>query len=223
MKHLDRILQGNADWVARMRAQNPQFFSELAKGQTPNFLFIGCSDSRVPANEITGTGPGEMFVHRNIANQVFPSDLNLLSVLHYAVDVLDVPGIIVCGHYGCGGVKAASGKATGGPVDHWLGQIRELEFLYRKHLAELEPDAFHRAMVQLNVLRAVRNLASTPIVQAAWTRGKRPLLHGLVYDLHDGVLDPLIVGMDSWDHAEDALHNLWSALEHHRDQPYVRP
>jgi carbonic anhydrase len=219
-----QILQNNRAWVGRMTGVDPQFFTRLSEGQSPTFLFIGCADSRVPANEITGTGPGDMFVHRNIANQAFNNDLNLLSVLQYAVDVLQVRHVIVCGHYGCGGVKAGCEGNTHGLVDHWLSQVRELQFVHRAHLDALpDDDARHKRMVQLNVLRQVRNLASTPILQLAWERGRRPYLHGLVYDLADGILDPLVVGMDSFDDCERALHDLWAVSATHAasQQPLV--
>ncbi len=224
MQSFYQILQNNRAWVGRMTGVDPQFFTRLSEGQSPTFLFIGCADSRVPANEITGTGPGDMFVHRNIANQAFNNDLNLLSVLQYAVDVLQVRHVIVCGHYGCGGVKAGCEGNTHGLVDHWLSQVRELQFVHRAHLDALpDDDARHKRMVQLNVLRQVRNLASTPILQLAWERGRRPYLHGLVYDLEDGILDPLVVGMDSFDDCERALHDLWAVSATHAasQQPLV--
>jgi carbonic anhydrase len=215
-----KILDNNKAWVRTMTDRDPGFFEVLAKGQSPNYLFIGCSDSRVPANEITGTGPGEMFVHRNIANQIFPSDLSMLSVLQYAVEVLDVKHVIVCGHYGCGGVKAGCGPAVNGTVDHWLGQVRELNFVFQSRLAQLPDDEQrHRMMVQLSVLRGVRNLANTPIVQNMWKRGPRPMLHGLVYDIRDGLLDPLVIGLDSWHHVDEELRDLWGVVERHQATP----
>lgn len=206
-----KILENNAKWVQATTARDPDFFTRSAKGQSPNYLFIGCADSRVPANEITGTGPGEMFVHRNIANQAFPSDLNLLSVLQYAVEVLDIGHIIVTGHYGCGGVHAGCGAPVNGLVDNWLGQIRELHYSHGAKLAQLPDDeARHRRMVELNVLKQVRNLSRTPVVQHAWAKGKRPMLHGFVYDLSDGILDPIIVGVECKPTA-DQLNDLWAA------------
>lgn len=213
MHRISQIFRNNEQWVKNTLARDPDFFERSAKGQAPNHLFIGCADSRVPANEITGTGPGEMFVHRNIANQAFPADLNLLSVLQYAVEVLDIDHIIVCGHYGCGGVHAGCVAPVHGLVDNWLGQIRELNYAYGTKLAELADDeARHRRMVELNVLKQVRNLSRTPVVQHAWNRGKRPMLHGFVYDLHDGLLEPLVVGVECKPTA-DRLNDLWGAAE----------
>ena len=216
MHHIRRIFENNTRWVEDKLRVDPEFFATSAKGQSPHFLFIGCADSRVPANEITGTGPGEMFVHRNIANQAFPSDLNLLSVLQYAVEVLDVEPGIVCGHYGCGGVVAGCAAPNHGLVDNWLGQIRELNYGYHDQLAALPDDkARHQRMVELNVLKQVRNLSRTPVIQNAWARGKRPMLHGFVYDLADGLLEPLIVGVECKPTA-DRLRDLWAALETER-------
>ncbi len=198
MDEFQRIIDANRRWVAEMIEQDPDYFSRLAKGQQPNYLFIGCSDSRVPANAVTGTGSGELFVHRNIANQVFPADLNVLSVLQYAVEVLDVKHVIVCGHYGCGGVRAAMGEAKNGLVDYWLGGIRNLLRAHEEELAALpdEHARMHR-VVELNVIAQVFNLTQTPVISDAWGRGRRPLLHGLVYALDDGILHELVVGLSS--------------------------
>jgi carbonic anhydrase len=216
MHRITRIFQNNAEWVKSTLARDPEFFERSAKGQAPNYLFIGCADSRVPANEITGTGPGEMFVHRNIANQAFPSDLNLLSVLQYAVEVLDIDHIIVCGHYGCGGVHAGCAPPVNGLVDNWLGQIRELHYSHGAKLALMANDeARHHRMVELNVLKQVRNLSRTPVVQHAWARGKRPMLHGFVYDIGDGLLDPLVLGVECKSSA-DQLNDLWAAAASNR-------
>lgn len=215
MHRIAKIFENNEQWVKSTLARDPDFFTRSAKGQAPNYLFIGCADSRVPANEITGTGPGEMFVHRNIANQAFPSDLNLLSVLQYAVEVLDIDHIIVCGHYGCGGVQAGCSAPVHGLVDYWLGQIRELNYAYKTKLADLDEGARHRRMVELNVLKQVRNLSRTPVIQHAWNKGKRPMLHGFVYDLADGLLDPLVVGVECKPTA-DSLNDLWGAAATNR-------
>lgn len=170
-----------------MKASDPDFFSESAQRQEPLFLYIGCSDSRVPANSITGTKPGELFVHRNIANLVMPSDINAMSVLQYAVEVLDVKHVIVTGHYGCGGVKAAMSGRQHGLVNHWLGPIRNV-LRWNKE--------------ELNVLEQLYQLSETPIIQQAWARGRRPLLHGLVYSLKDGILHEVATGIDSQDAAD---------------------
>jgi len=198
VENLLRLFENNKRFVDEVTATDPDFFARRAEKQEPHFLFVGCADSRVPIEMLTGVAPGEMFVHRNIANQAIPADLNLLSVLQYAVEVLDVKHVIVCGHFGCGGVKAAMSDATFGLVDHWLAGVRELA---RRHKGELDalPDENARAnrLTEINVLRQVHQLSRTPIVQGAWKRGRRPLLHGLVYDIKDGRLKPLVMSVDS--------------------------
>ncbi|WP_309670280.1 carbonic anhydrase [Gemmatimonas sp.] len=203
MEEFRRIIEGNRVWAARVKAENPDFFSESAQGQQPLFLYIGCADSRVPANSITGTKPGELFVHRNIANLVMPSDINAMSVLQYAVEVLDVKHVIVTGHYGCGGVKAAMSDQQHGLVDHWLGPIRNVLRWNKEELdAIADPQARFDRLVELNVLEQLYHLSETPIIQQAWARGRRPLLHGLVYSLKDGILHELATGIDSQDAAD---------------------
>jgi carbonic anhydrase len=206
LEDLNRILENNRRFAREITSSDPEFFERNAKRQEPHFLFIGCADSRVPLEMLTGVLPGEMFVHRNIANQVIPADMNLLSVLQYAVEVLDVKHVIVCGHLQCGGVAAAMQDHPYGLVDHWLSGIRETK---RRHAAELsalhtEDERFER-MVELNVLRQVHNLSRTPIVQEAWKRGPRPLLHGMVYGLRDGLLKELVTSVDSPDAARRLL------------------
>lgn len=206
MEDLKRILENNRLFASEITKSDPGFFQRNAGKQEPHFLFIGCSDSRVPLELLTGVLPGEMFVHRNIANQVLPADLNLLSVLQYAVEVLDVKHLIVCGHMQCGGVHAAMHDEPYGLVDHWLAGVRETR---RRHADELDSQAsdaerFDR-LVELNVLRQVHNLSRTPIVQEAWKRGPRPLLHGMVYGLRDGLLKELVTGVDSPDAARRLL------------------
>jgi carbonic anhydrase len=193
-KTYKRLLSNNKIWVEKQMQADPNFFENLAKGQQPEYLWIGCSDSRVPANQITGTNPGEMFVHRNIANMVVHSDMNLLSVLSYAVEVLKVKHIIVCGHYGCGGVIAAMGNKQFGLIDNWLRHIKDV---YRLHHEELDSivDETERArrFVELNVVEQVIDLGKTSIVQNAWEK-KQPLhIHGWVYDIHDGIIKDLDV------------------------------
>ncbi|MBX2906322.1 MAG: carbonate dehydratase [Taibaiella sp.] len=187
-----KLFENNKKWVAEMTQQDPNYFLDLAKGQTPEYLWIGCSDSRVPANEITGTKPGEMFVHRNIANMVVHNDLNLLSVLAYAVDVLKVKHIIVCGHYGCGGVEAAMGNKQFGLIDNWLRNIKEV---YRTHTEELsaidDRKERLRRFVELNVAEQVLDLGKTTIVQNAWQRDQPLHIHGWVYDIADGIVKDL--------------------------------
>jgi carbonic anhydrase len=206
MENLQKLFVNNKALVEQITRDDPEFFKRRAAKQEPHFLFIGCADSRVPVETLTGVAPGEMFVHRNIANQVVTSDLNLLSVLQYAVEVLDVKHVIVCGHYQCGGVKAAMGDQSYGLVDHWLAGIRDQ---VQRHHSELEGYAdegarFNR-VVELNVLRQVYNLSRTPIVQGAWKRGPRPMLHGIVYDIHDGLLKPLVMQVDGMDKVKALL------------------
>lgn len=187
-----KLLLENKAWAQEKISDDPEYFHRLSHIQRPEFLWIGCSDSRVPANEITGTQPGEIFVQRNIANMVIHTDLNLLSVLQYAVEVLEVKHIIVCGHYGCGGVKAAMGHHHLGIINKWLRNIKDV---YRIHREELEaiPDEDGRVnrLVELNVQEQVMNLAKTSIVQTAWRHHLRPHLHGWVYGLDDGLLKPV--------------------------------
>lgn len=193
MKAYEKLLLENKAWAKEHVRMDKDFFLRLANLQTPEFLWIGCSDSRVPANEITNTAPGEIFVHRNIANLVVHTDLNLLSVLQYAVQVLKVKHIIVCGHYGCGGVKAAMTHNDLGLINKWLRNIKDT---YRLHKEELEAIADNdlRAdrLTELSVEEQVMNLAKTSIVQHAWKEANRPTLHGWVYRLTDGILHDLI-------------------------------
>lgn len=191
-KSYKRLIENNKTWVASQLELDPNFFDNLSKGQAPEYLWIGCSDSRVPAESITGTEPGEMFVHRNIANMVVHSDMNMLSVLSYAVEVLKVKHIIVCGHYGCGGVMAAMKNQQFGLIDNWLRHIKDV---YRYHGAELDAiqdEALRaRRFVELNVQEQVHDLGKTSIVQNAWKRNQPLHLHGWVYDIHDGLINDL--------------------------------
>lgn len=192
------LLEGNKQWVQEKLGEDPNFFKDLAKGQSPQVLWIGCSDSRVPANEITRTKPGEIFVHRNIANMVVHTDMNMLSVLDYAVNVLEVRHVIVCGHYGCGGVKAAMGSQQFGIIDNWLRNIKDV---YRLHAHELdaisdEEERFDR-LVEINVIEQVFDLAKTSIIQNAWRNRNLPVVHGWVYSLHTGIIKDLNVSFDS--------------------------
>jgi carbonic anhydrase len=192
MSELRSILENNQAWAAGIRASNPEFFGRLSHQQAPEYLWIGCSDSRVPANEIAGLLPGELFVHRNVANVVVHTDLNCLSVLQYAVDVLHVRHIIVCGHYGCGGVQAAWSNAKLGLIDNWLRHVQDVR---NKH-AELF-DAVHdhgtavSRLCELNVLEQVINVCETTVVQGAWERGQKLSVHALIYGLNDGLLRDL--------------------------------
>jgi carbonic anhydrase len=218
MSGIQEILDNNKQWVKSKNEQDPAFFSRLATGQKPRYLFIGCSDSRVPATGITGTGPGEMFVHRNIANMVVPTDLNLLSVLQYAVEVLGVQDILVVGHYGCGGVAAASANKQYGLIDNWLVNIRDVVRLHEDELHEISDEAQRlRRLVELNVTEQVRNLAKTNIIQNARRGPNPPRLHGLVYDIADGVLKDLEVDrVEALEHLEH-IYATESALPPSKD------
>ncbi len=189
----DRLLKGNEKWVEEKLKLDPLFFEKLSKGQNPEFLWIGCSDSRVPANEVTGTEPGEVFVHRNIANVVDHTDFNLMSVLQYAVDVLKVKHVIVCGHYGCGGILASLTNVSTGLVNKWLRNIKEV---YSKHAAELDKiedkEARANRLVELNVEEQVVNLAKTSFVQKAWAN-RSLQIHGWVFEMHTGRIKDLNV------------------------------
>lgn len=195
-----KILENNKKWVENKMQSNPEFFKNLAKGQSPPLLWIGCADSRVPANEIIGAEPGEVFVHRNIANMVVHTDMNMLSVLDYAVNALKVQHLIVCGHYGCGGVKAAMGNTSIGIIDNWIRHIKDVFRLHQEELLaiENEDDRFNR-LVEVNVQEQVLDLAKTSIVQNAWKNGQKLQLHGWVYGLNSGYVTDLGVNFSSND------------------------
>jgi carbonic anhydrase len=189
---MDDLLARNRAWAARRTAADPDFFPRLSRQQAPRYFWLGCSDSRVPANEILDLDPGEVFVHRNVANLAVHNDLNFLAVLQFAVDVLRVEHVIVTGHYGCGGVRAALGQQRLGIVDYWLRYIRDVHERYREAIeAAAGPEEREDRLCELNVETQVMNIARTPIVQAAWARGQALTMHGLVYRLHDGILHDL--------------------------------
>ena len=189
---LRHLLENNRRWAAATTARDPEFFKTLARQQAPDYLWIGCADSRVPANEIVGMAPGELFVHRNVANLVVHSDLNCLSVLQFAVDVLGVEHVIVCGHYGCGGVRAALHDERHGLVDNWLRHIQDTARAHRTALDQIPPGvAREDRLCELNVVEQVANVYETTIVQDAWARGQRLTLHGWIYHLDDGLLRDL--------------------------------
>jgi carbonic anhydrase len=194
---LDDLKTNNRQWAQRKLAGDPGFFKRLEGQQTPDYLWIGCSDSRVPANEIVGLDPGELFVHRNVANLAPPQDANYLSVLQFAVDVLKVKHVLVVGHYGCGGVNAAVDGQRRGLVDHWLHPIREVEHDHRAELDALTGTARASRLCELNVIRQVRNVASDVFVQDAWARGQPLTVHGWVYSIADGLVTDLDVSVDS--------------------------
>ncbi len=193
-----QILENNKKWVKDTLEKDPSYFEDLAKGQTPPLLWIGCSDSRVPANTIIGAKPGEVFVHRNIANMVIHSDMNMLSVLDYAVNVLRVKHVIVCGHYGCGGIKAAMGNDSIGLIDNWIRHIKDVYRLHHTYLDSImnENDRFN-AFVELNVKEQVFDLAKTSIVQGAWRASQELSLHGWTYGLNSGIVTDLKVNISS--------------------------
>lgn len=193
MKPYEKLLLENKAWAQEKIATSPDYFKHLADIQTPEFLWIGCSDSRVPANEITNTEPGQMFVHRNIANMVVHTDLNMLSVLQYAVEYLKVDHVIVTGHYGCGGVKAALTNKNYGIINKWLRNIKEVYRIHKAEIDELETEEQKvDRLVELNVIEQVNNLAKTSIIQSAWQKHQRPMLHGWVYGLKDGILTEVL-------------------------------
>lgn len=196
MKSLKNLFDNNRLWAERINKEDPEFFSKLAKQQTPEYLWIGCSDSRVPSNQIIDLMPGEVFVHRNIANMVVHTDLNCLSVIQYAIEVLKVKHVMVVGHYGCGGVAASMGNESFGLIDHWLEHLKNTRRLHQEDLDKLdEKDRFDR-MCELNVIEQVSNVAKTNIVQQAWERGQDVSVHGWIYDINDGLLRDLDVTTD---------------------------
>ncbi len=191
MMDINHLLKQNAEWAADTIAADPNFFTRLARQQAPEYLWIGCSDSRVPANQITGLAPGEVFVHRNVANVVQETDFNFLAVLQYAVDVLRVKHVIVCGHYGCGGVQAALDNLRHGMIDNWLAGIRSITRTHRDELALLEDGAKFDRLCELNVLSQTRHVARTTIIEDAWARGQELEIHSWIYRLDCGLITPL--------------------------------
>ena len=192
MQDLPELFENNRRWAARCVAAQPDFFDSLKAQQAPAYLWIGCSDSRVPANEIVGLRPGELFVHRNVANVVVHTDLNCLSTLQYAVDVLRVGHIIVCGHYGCGGVLSALRNDKLGLVDNWLRHVQDVRWKHQAELDGLEAEPLrHNRLCELNVVEQVVNVSQTTVVRDAWARGQELAVHGWIYDLHDGLLRDL--------------------------------
>lgn len=209
MNSIAHLFDRNRDWADARLREDPRFFERLVGQQSPDYLWIGCADSRVPANEIVGLDPGELFVHRNVANVVVHTDLNCLSVLQYAVDVLDVEHVIVCGHYGCGGVNSALRNDRLGLIDNWLRHVQDV---MRKHRAQLDalPDdrARQRRLCELNVIEQVLNVGETTIVQSAWDRGKPLEVHGVIYDLSDGLLRDMRVAVRSHGEFADLYRRL---------------
>jgi carbonic anhydrase len=214
MRVLKHLFDSNRAWSRRIQAQDPEFFQKLARQQSPAYLWIGCSDSRVPANEIVGLLPGELFVHRNVANVVVHTDLNCLSVMQYAVDVLKVAHIIVCGHYGCGGVRSALHRDRLGLIDNWLRHVQDVRDKHEARLAPLteEPAQVDR-LCELNVIEQVANVCQTTIAHDAWARGQPLAIHGWIYGLRDGLLRDLNVTVTREDEAAAMYGSAMAALE----------
>jgi len=197
MNSLDHLFENNRAWAAGMTRQDPDFFRRLSAQQSPRYLWIGCSDSRVPANQIVGLMAGDMFVHRNVANVVVHTDLNCLSAIQFAVDALQVENIIICGHYGCGGVLAALQDSRLGLIDNWLRHVQDVQNKHRAEIDALKTEAEkHRRLCELNVIEQVTSASQTTIVRDAWLRGQRVSVHGWIYDIADGLLRDLEVSVD---------------------------
>lgn len=209
MKDLKHLLEQNHEWAEAIKANDPEFFQTLAKQQSPKYLWIGCSDSRVPATQLVGMVPGEMFVHRNVANVVVHTDFNCLSVMQYAVDVLRVEHIIVCGHHGCGGVKAAMDNLQLGLIDNWLRHVQDVIRDHEPELMQIRDETQRlERLCELNVIEQVLNVAHTTIVQSAWQRGLELVVHGWIYGLEDGLLRDLGITVDCADGLAAAYHGV---------------
>jgi carbonic anhydrase len=218
MPSLQKLLLQNRDWADEISRRDPGFFPRLSQLQAPEYLWIGCSDSRVPANEICGLAPGEIFVHRNVANIVVHSDLNCLSVMQYAIDVLKTKHVIICGHYGCGGVRAALGDQKFGLIDNWLRHAQDVVHKHRAHLECIADDSARvDRLCELNVIEQVINAAQTTVVQSAWERGQELTIHGWVYGLRDGRVRPLGIDVGSAAELQLAIKKDWEK------QPVVLP
>ena len=207
MRTLAPLFGRNRDWARSMREREPEFFEKLVKQQSPDYLWIGCADSRVPANEITGLDPGEVFVHRNVANVVVHSDLNALSTIQFAVEHLKVEHIMVVGHYGCAGVRAAMRGTRVGLADNWLRHVHDVRLRHRKRLDHLEFGEQENILCEMNVIEQVGNIALTTTIQDAWARGQQVAVHGWVYGLHNGLLKDLHVTM----HEPDTVVDVFAA------------
>jgi carbonic anhydrase len=211
---LDRLLRNNREWAAAISAKDAEFFKKLAAQQSPEYMWIGCSDSRVPANELLGLLPGEIFVHRNIANLVVHTDLNCLSVLQFAIDVLRVKHVIVCGHYGCSGVHAALVRQRVGLADNWLRHVQDVHQKHERYLGDVLPAREkHDRLCELNVIEQVANICQTTIVQDAWERGQSLTIHSWVYGLQDGLLRDLGVTVNAPDDLAAKLQSSFARYE----------
>lgn len=217
MKDIETLINNNAAWSKKIEEEDPGFFKHLSLAQKPRFLWIGCSDSRVPAERLTGLEPGEIFVHRNVANLVIHTDLNCLSVVQYAIDVLEVEHVIICGHYSCGGVQSALENSELGLIDNWLLHIRDIRFKHSFILDKLPPDERLNKLCELNVIEQVYNLGHSTVLRSAWQRGQKITLHGWVYGLQDGRLRDLDITSISPEALEQRYHQgIASLLRHHR-------
>lgn len=222
MKKIEQLFANNHSWALRMKEENSDYFRELAEHQTPHYLWIGCSDSRVPAEKLTNLEPGELFVHRNVANQVIHTDLNCLSVVQYAVDVLDIEHIIICGHTNCGGILAAMTNKDLGLINNWLLHIRDIWFKHSSLLGNLSPEKRADMMTKLNVAEQVYNLGRASIIQDAWKRGKKLSLHGWVYDVKDGYLIDQGVLATSRESLEISYRNAIARLQTMKEEEILK-
>jgi carbonic anhydrase len=197
LKKLTHLFERNVKWANEIKDKDPEFFTQLSKQQAPEYLWIGCSDSRVPANQIVALPPGEIFVHRNIANVAVHSDLNCLSVIQFAVDALKVKHIVVCGHYGCGGIKAAMGNQENGLIDNWLGHIKDVSRFHAEELDQLDDHTKFNRLCELNVLEQATNVCNSSVVQSAWKNGADLSVHAWIYSIEDGLLKDLNLSVSS--------------------------
>lgn len=211
MDSLEHLLENNKKWAQAVEEKHPGFFEQLSVQQSPKYLWIGCSDSRIPANDATGLMPGELFVHRNIANQVIHSDINCLSVLQFAIEVLQIEHIIICGHYGCGGVQAALEDVELGLIDNWLRHIQDIAQLYQETLDQI-PDSKERLnrLCELNIIEQVMNTAETTFVQRGWKNGSKISVHGWIYALKDGIISELDVCVSNAEDLKDLRRQFWN-------------
>lgn len=221
MKDVNTLIKNNHLWSQRLVREDPGFFERLADAQKPRFLWIGCSDSRVPAESLTGLESGELFVHRNVGNLVIHTDLNCLSVVQYAIDVLEVEDIIVCGHYGCGGVQAALENNEQGLVSNWLLHIRDLWFKHSSLLGQAAPEKRFHTLCEINVVEQAYNLGHSTILQSAWRRGQKATIHGWIFDLHDGRLRDLEITATSRETLEKGYRHSISRLLGNTDQQHT--
>lgn len=218
MPKLDKLLDGNKTWAAQLHAEDPGFFTSLSQQQNPEYLWIGCSDSRVPSTQLVGLLPGEMFVHRNVANVVVHTDLNCLAVLQYAIDALKVKHVIVCGHYGCGGVLAALQQARLGLIDNWLRHVQDVAEKYEAVLHQIaDPQARFVRLCELNVIEQTINVCQTTVVQSAWARGAEFAVHGLIYGLQDGLLRDLGLCLTNEEELQTARQHMVSVARGEAD------